>query len=412
MTTGCHQSNTSVTEVIAACAFETFAPEVDQHSFTNALTNTLAIASKGPPFSVAELNSRILSRLRCWTPSLLVDDDGNIRQDAHGEYLFERQPRKTPIYNILCESKNRRSIILTPPTKSGSVSSASSQEMLNASSSSISPPSHIDMATESSKKRKLSEKDKIKWPQVVLSIRLDSAQLEIDTWREYIRSLPAEAKDIKIEGVYRSFSTLLMVRMPVTIWNILPDNGAYSFIGFVTSENLAYDNPRSAYNEDGPLQPDSPPGSSSDIPQHSEGPEDVVDGNETLRGERSSGGNQASGGKELPDAHRDSSTSRTSMALTSRTSMLLVGTDFSSSAAEVAPHSQSSSSNTKISSFLEAPSGLVSEDAGIVGLSKSPRTQRFSTRGFHGHTGRDSHSREKTHWEWFWNCVRTNLMLI
>jgi len=186
MTTGCHQSNTSVTEVIAACAFETFAPEVDEHSFTNALINTLAIASKCPPFSVAELNSRILSRLRCWTPSLLVDGDGNILEDAHGEYLFERQPRKTPIYNILCESKNRRSIILTPPRNPDSISSASSQEQLTASSSNPSPPLDVGMVTGSSKKRKLSDEDPIKWPQVILTIRLDSARFEIDTWREYI----------------------------------------------------------------------------------------------------------------------------------------------------------------------------------------------------------------------------------
>jgi hypothetical protein len=260
MTTGCHQSNTSVTEVIAACASEAFAAEVDEHSFTNALINTLALASKGPPFSVAELNSPIISRLRTWTPSLLVDDDGNIREDADGEYIFERQPRRTPIYNILCESKNRRSIIITPRTYSTLNSTASS--------SGICPSPYVAVATPGSKKRKISDEEQIQWPQIILSIRLDSADLEIDTWREYIRSLPAEAKEIKIEGVWRSFLTLLMVRMPVTIWNLLPENGAYSFVGFVTSENLAYDIPRSAYNDS--RREEDPADSPLDTPQGSD----------------------------------------------------------------------------------------------------------------------------------------------
>ena len=58
-----------VTEVIAACGYEAIAPEVGQHSFSNALAEVLAAASKAKPFSVAELHTRILNRLKCWTPS-------------------------------------------------------------------------------------------------------------------------------------------------------------------------------------------------------------------------------------------------------------------------------------------------------------------------------------------------------
>jgi hypothetical protein len=50
---------------------------------------------------------------------------------------------------------------------------------------------------------------------------------------------PPECKDVKIEGRYDSFSTLLLVRISVATWNLLPENPAYSFVGFVTSENKA-----------------------------------------------------------------------------------------------------------------------------------------------------------------------------
>ena len=64
-TTGSFQSKAGVKEVIAACGYETMAPEVDKHSFGNALCDTLAAMSLGPPFSVGELHSRVLARLKC-----------------------------------------------------------------------------------------------------------------------------------------------------------------------------------------------------------------------------------------------------------------------------------------------------------------------------------------------------------
>jgi hypothetical protein len=65
-----------VTEVIAACGYKSIAPEVGKHSFSNALTETLAAASKEPPISVAELHARVLNRLKCWTPSFVKNQDG------------------------------------------------------------------------------------------------------------------------------------------------------------------------------------------------------------------------------------------------------------------------------------------------------------------------------------------------
>jgi len=61
-------------------------------------------------------------------------------------------------------------------------------------------------------------------------------------WVEWVRNCPVDAKDIHIEGKWDSFSTLLLLRMPVAVWNLLPDNEAYSFVGFVTSPNTAFKN--------------------------------------------------------------------------------------------------------------------------------------------------------------------------
>jgi hypothetical protein len=49
--------------------------------------------------------------------------------------------------------------------------------------------------------------------------------------------MPPEAKGIKIEAIYDSFSTLVLLTLPVALWNLLPENSAYSFVGFITSDN-------------------------------------------------------------------------------------------------------------------------------------------------------------------------------
>jgi hypothetical protein len=81
--------------------------------------------------------------------------------------------------------------------------------------------------------------------QVLLAIRIaedylatDDRDHKIYEWREWIRNMPSAGRDIKIHGVYESFSTLVLLSVPTTVWTLLPKNPAYSFIGFITSDNI------------------------------------------------------------------------------------------------------------------------------------------------------------------------------
>ncbi|KAL2072072.1 hypothetical protein VTL71DRAFT_11415 [Oculimacula yallundae] len=241
------QRHKGVTEVIAACGYETIAPEVGEHSFSNALTEVLAAASKGRPFSVAELHTKILTRLKCWTPSFVKDEKGKRREDHAGRLLFERQPRRTPIYSIICETEPRRSVILaplklfTPEANEASLgSNYATTRTGKASASESSLQEHFE-PLDQVRKRKRAADEGFEYPQVLLAIRLDRQELDIEAWKEcLLRQLPPEAKDIKIEGIYGSFSTLLLLRLPLEVWDLLPQNHAYSFVGFVTTENMNF----------------------------------------------------------------------------------------------------------------------------------------------------------------------------
>ncbi len=44
--------------------------------------------------------------------------------------------------------------------------------------------------------------------------------------------------DVQIESVFKSHSTLVLVSIPTTGWNLLAERPAYKFIGFIRSQNL------------------------------------------------------------------------------------------------------------------------------------------------------------------------------
>lgn len=150
------------------------------------MAEVLSAASKGQPFSVAELHTRVLNHLKCWTPSFIKDEKGKRKEDPDGRLLFERQPRRTPIYSILCETQPRRSILLSPLKVSstepetpagglnrGPVPSASI-------SSGPSPSEKLSNIEEGVRKRKRIIDEVIEYPQVLLAIRLDRHELDLN----------------------------------------------------------------------------------------------------------------------------------------------------------------------------------------------------------------------------------------
>lgn len=225
-------------------------PKVGEHSFSNALAEVLAAASKAKPFSVAELHARILNRLKCWTSSFVKDNHGKRKEDPAGKLQYERQPRRTPIYSILCETQPRRSILVAPlkplnigPEECSHPSSSSYNGSANITTGGPSPERVVGLENRV-KKRKRPVDEVIEYPQVLLAVRLDKHELDLDAWKEcLLRQLPPDAKEIKIERIFGSFSTLLLLRMPVAIWDVLPEHAAYSFIGFVITENQAVAKP-------------------------------------------------------------------------------------------------------------------------------------------------------------------------
>ena len=230
-------AGSGVTEVIAACGFETWAPGVGEHSFTRSLIDELRYWGQGNPLSVAMLHNKVLSRIKYWKPRF-------------GKYGADNEQRKTPIYVVIADEGKQRSIVLTPLSPAESPAVELDAAPISASSASDasmgSQESDHDIAQDSSQ----SSLDQI-WPdiefrnpKVLISIALEEDQwLSSTHWVEWLRSVPALAKYAHVEGVYKSGSTLMLLSIPVAIWDLLPRNAATMFIGFTHSTNLLRSNP-------------------------------------------------------------------------------------------------------------------------------------------------------------------------
>ena len=254
----CHSSHPAinvsgqgVTEVVAACGFEAQAPAVGSHSFTSALIRELEESFEGAPLSVAELHSRMVGSLKHWKPGLLRDDHGNVWTDSDGHPRRECHKRRTPIHCFLTNETPYRSIMLSPLPARLLEAAVETFEIEVPSEPSISTSPKSDQPGRSSAEEissvltSISEAGQADSLQVLLAVRLEDDFFGADdtdkvrTWCEWLRNIPQGTRDVKVQGVYKSLSTLMIISMPAAVWNLLPNNSAYSFIGFVRSDNLA-----------------------------------------------------------------------------------------------------------------------------------------------------------------------------
>jgi hypothetical protein len=76
-------------------------------------------------------------------------------------------------------------------------------------------------------------------PHVLISLALeDDQRLDLNDWETWLAAFPAIAKYVKVQGVFKSHSTLLLLSLPVMVWDFLPDDPACSFVAFIRSNNL------------------------------------------------------------------------------------------------------------------------------------------------------------------------------
>ncbi|EDO01845.1 hypothetical protein SS1G_04320 [Sclerotinia sclerotiorum 1980 UF-70] len=207
-----------VIETIAATDFETWAPGPGRYAFTNALLHVLDEWMHRSSFSAAMLHSEILSVLKHEKPPKFY----------HGD-PYNPENRKTPIYILASEDPKSLSIEICRRTTPGN-SWAGTLSSGTVDATDIYSPENL---------HGLTPEGKLAVPHVLISIALEENQLvDVEAWHKWIRQFPALAQFALVEGVFASHSTIILLSLPVLIWDMLPENLAVSFVAFVESRNL------------------------------------------------------------------------------------------------------------------------------------------------------------------------------
>ncbi|OHW91275.1 tyrosine-protein phosphatase non-receptor type 6 [Colletotrichum incanum] len=211
----------SITETISASSWDAIAPDPGRYSFTNALIEVMQ-EWRLRAFSAAMLHAEVLARLKHPRP---VTINGK---------LFEA--RSTPVHFMMTSNHKAPSIELS--------------RVVPAEKRPPSPPQEIPAAADGSEVPEgvtggrgpgapISGEPNEDTPHVMISLALeDDQQLDLNAWEQWLSNFPAMAKYVKVQGVFKSHSTLLLVSMPVMVWDLLPEDHATSFVAFIRSNNL------------------------------------------------------------------------------------------------------------------------------------------------------------------------------
>lgn len=238
-------SGNSTTETISASSWDAIAPDPGRYSFTNALIEVLQ-EWHHRTFSAAMLHAEVLARLKHPRPIMI-----------NGKYF---EARSTPVHFMMTSDHKAPSIEFTrvrpceSPPPPQSLQPPSSSQTRRAATPVFDPvfmDSSSDEAvvgtpesTSAVMASGVSEPNE-NTPHVMISLALEEDQrLDLNAWEGWLASFPALAKYVKVQGVFKSHSNLLLLSMPVMIWDLLPEDQATSFVAFIRSNNLAMEKPQ------------------------------------------------------------------------------------------------------------------------------------------------------------------------
>jgi hypothetical protein len=182
-------------------------------------------------FSVAMLHSEVLSVLKHEQPERRGQKKRKVECRRTPVYILTSAEPGTPSINF---SRLRSKELPGDKPKVGVEVGSYGQDPFEAENPQNNPDTYgLDklMSSEST--------GDLRIPHVLISLALcEDQELELKACSEWLAAFLALAKYATVKGVYRSHSTLIIASVPVVIWDLLPENRACSFIGYVTSDNL------------------------------------------------------------------------------------------------------------------------------------------------------------------------------
>jgi len=293
-----------VTELICACPYNSRANGVGPYSFSHALTTELRLLSKKPCFSVGELYSCVYTRLQSYL-SQGLENEGYpapihlpLTQDSpyvRGIQLSVQEKKQTERDRQEIQLKKRVRFegdhSINPSASEGLPGSSNKRLRLSKNPvpsidsrleeivlpwiDASEPQDGVDTSTKLSmdssdlecsqpheavdrlKEQKACFRDysprdslyPLPAPRALswfVSERMFEPKIYLSSFLEWLRSVPAIAEEVVIEGAFESFSTIVLISVPLSTASYLPQDLAITFLGAIKAPIMIPRNERSA----------------------------------------------------------------------------------------------------------------------------------------------------------------------
>ncbi|KAK3325150.1 hypothetical protein B0H66DRAFT_111059 [Apodospora peruviana] len=214
-------------QAIAAYTPEQSSRDAGSRSFTASLAEALHRLSGGRPFSAQRLHEELLAVKQQDTAQALA-------RLANGVVKAPPAPEKQPVFFTLTHAKGQGIIMVPLDPKGAQLQS---------------PPQSAEADTQN---WKAGGEDRPLSPEEVVDLTFDEARVLVCTtfvgdaspdmtfFNQWLHNTPPVASKITVQGMFLGPPTMLLISMPVNIWNIVQHDKVCCFLGYVNSHNMIH----------------------------------------------------------------------------------------------------------------------------------------------------------------------------
>ncbi|KAI1007629.1 hypothetical protein K3495_g598 [Podosphaera aphanis] len=219
----------SLKHIIAAYPPDQAARDPGPKSFTTNLIEALQRLATGRPFTAQRLHEEIVilkQNKLLQHAGLSSDTSNNVSSSNH---------ERMPVY-ISLTSNHTREILISPivhqnhTSQLGSPIVSPEQDLLGA---------RIDF--EQSLLTKYNSVNDLTFEEpraLVCTTFLGEPSPEMSSFKQWLQNAPVAAAKIDVEGMFHGPPTVLLISMPISVWNVLAADRTCAFLGYVNSHNM------------------------------------------------------------------------------------------------------------------------------------------------------------------------------
>ncbi|KAL2196588.1 hypothetical protein P885DRAFT_38032 [Corynascus similis CBS 632.67] len=216
-------------QAIAAYSPDQSSLEPGPRSFTATLTETLQkLSFLGRPFSVQKLYEDLRQQRQQESAQALA-------RLTNGSTKPNPAPERSPAFFTLTPARGQGIILVPLDPKAPQLQS---------------PPHSADADAQNAWKTKL--EDRPLHPEEVLDLTLDEQRVLVCTtfvgdaspdmafFNQWLHNMPNTTSNITVEGMFLGPPTMLLISMPINVWNIVQHDKVCCFLGYINSHNMIH----------------------------------------------------------------------------------------------------------------------------------------------------------------------------